>query len=154
MARAKGKVSAKSKAGAKSKASAKSKAGAKAKAGYLSKKYKRMMLRAEKAKKAAKNSKKKESSSFVPEPKDLGAMMRNQQEYNAQLAMNNMENNSVGEKQFAKMMRNHQNRVTKKKIGIFRRQTPTRAHGVKKGKKARGNNKSKKRSSKKNNNRK
>ena len=127
----------------------------KRKPGYLSKKHRAMIRRGKRMEKAAKMSKKKErnnSGSFVPEPKDLGAMMRNQQEYNAQLAMNNMENNSVGEKQFAKMMRNHQNRVTKKKIGIFRRQTPTRAHGVKKGKKARGNKKSKK--SSKNNNRK
>ena len=138
MARAKGKASAKSKA----------------KVG-LSKKHRAMIRRGKRMEKAAKMSKKKErnnSGSFVPEPKDLGTMMRNQQEYNAQLAMNNMENNSVGEKQFAKMMRNHQNRVTKKKIGIFRRQTPTRAHGMKKGKKARGNKKSKK--SSKNNNRK
>ena len=142
---------------AKGKASAKSKAGAKAKVG-LSRKHKAMIRRGKKMEKATKMSKKKErnnSGSFVPEPKDLGAMMRNQQEYNAQMAMNNMENNSVGEKQFAKMMRNHQNRVTKKKIGIFRRQTPTRAHGVKKGKKARGNKKSKKsKKSSKNNNRK
>ena len=142
---------------AKGKASAKSKAGAKAKAGYLSKKYKRMMLRAEKAKKAAKNSKKKESSSFIPEPKDLRAMMRNQQEYNAQMAMYNMGNNSEADRKFTNMMRKHQNRVTKKKIGIFRRQTPirqtpTRVHGMKKSKKARGNKKSKK--SSKNNNRK
>ena len=55
------------------------------------------------------------------------------------------------------MMRKHQNRVTKKEVGIFRRQTPirqtpTRTHGMKKGKKARGNKKSKK--SSKNNNRK
>ena len=151
-------------------ARAKSKAGEKRKPGYLSKKHRAMLRRGKRMEKAAKMSKKKErnnSGSFVPEPKDLGAMMRKQQEYNAQMEMNNMGNNSEADRKFTNMMRKHQNRVTKEKIGIFRRQTPirqtpirqtlirqtpTRAHGMKKSKKARGKKKSKK--SSKNNNRK
>ena len=116
-----------------------------------------MIRRGKRMEKAAKMSKKKErnnSGSFVPEPRDLGAMMRNQQEYNAQMAMNNMGNNSEADRKFTNMMRKHQNRVTKEKTGIFRRtrQTPIRAHGMKKVKKAKGKKRSKK--SSKNNNRK
>lgn len=126
-----------------------------AKAGYLSKKYKGMIRREKKGKKAAKKSKKKEPSSFIPEPRSfipeprdvgLGAMMRNQQNINNKYAEGNMQNiekivnNSAGgnnvDKNFANMMRRQQNRVSREGIGIFRRvkKTPSRAHGMKKGK--------------------
>ena len=116
-----------------------------AKAGYLGKKYKLMIRRAKKAKKAAKKSKKKESSSFIPEPQNLRAMMRNQQNINNKYALGNMENmqnivnnsavDSPHEKKFANMMRRHQNKVNREGIGIFKvKKTPSRAHGMKKGK--------------------
>ena len=126
----------------------------------LSWKHKRIISQGKRQEEAAQIEKarrmkeEKAAEAKASRPRDLGAMMRKQQKYNTQMAMNNMGNNSEADRKFTNMMRKHQNRVTEEGVGIFSRtrQKPTRAHGMKKGKKAKGKKKSKK--SSKNSNRK
>ena len=121
-------------------ARAKSKAKGKAKAGYLSKKHRAIIRRG----------KDKKSRSFTPEAQDLGAMMRKQIQNNQRLEMQQMGNNSAGEKQFTNMMRKHQNKVQRNGTGIFNtvKNTSSKAHGMKKGKIKGSKKQSRKRSKK------